>query len=451
MWGELHNREPLENMVTIHDSERIPVKQSDRKPGPYPYYGASGITDYVHDYLFDGDYVLLAEDGDNLRSRNTPIAFMARGKFWVNNHAHILKGKNGNNTNFICYALQIADLSSYISGSTRPKITQKDMRRIPVFCPPVSDQKSIARILGYLDDKIELNRRMDATLEAMARALFKSWFVDFDPVIDNALAVGSPIPESLQARAETRKALGDKRKHLPESIQRQFPSSFVVSEEMGWIPERWKCGVIGDICSPAIGGQWGSDDPEEGLVPAICLRGADMESLRIDGYAPKAPVRYVKKSAIEKRLPSNVDLLVAGSGAGPCGRPLWFSDALKELYFPPVIYSNFVKRFTTSGREYAMYLDRVLINKYRDGSIQDFITGTSVPNLDASGLLSGCNALIPSHSVLTVFAVQLDGIYSKLYSEESQTLAKLRDQLLPRLLSGQLRISDAEKLIADAV
>ena len=164
MGSDLMTYKPLEEMADIHDADREPIKKSDRKPGPFPYYGASGITDFVEGFLFDGDYVLLAEDGDNLRSRNTPIAFMARGKFWVNNHAHVLSGKDGNNTDFICYALQVADITSYISGSTRPKITQRDMRRIPVPYAPPHEQKSIAHILGALDDKIELNRRMNETL-----------------------------------------------------------------------------------------------------------------------------------------------------------------------------------------------------------------------------------------------------------------------------------------------
>jgi type I restriction enzyme S subunit len=180
----------IEKACKIFDSQRKPIRKADRKPGQFPYYGASGIADYIDDYVFDGTYLLLSEDGDNLRTQNTPIAFLAEGKFWVNNHAHVLQGKDGNLTNYICYALQIADIKSYISGSTRPKITQADMRRIQLNLPPLPEQKAIAHILGKLDDKIELNRQMNQTLEAMAQALFKSWFVDFDPVLDNALAAG---------------------------------------------------------------------------------------------------------------------------------------------------------------------------------------------------------------------------------------------------------------------
>ena len=116
-----------------------------------------------------------------------------------------------------------------------------------IFLPPLETQKAIAHILGSLDDKIELNRQMNATLEAIAQALFKSWFVDFDPVIDNALAAGNPIPEPLQARAEARKALGDKRKPLPEAIQQQFPSAFEYSDELGWIPEGWRVNKLNSL------------------------------------------------------------------------------------------------------------------------------------------------------------------------------------------------------------
>ena len=105
--------------------------------------------------------------------------------------------------------------------------------------------KAIAHILGSLDDKIELNRRMNETLEAMAQALFKSWFVDFDPVIDNALAAGNTIPDELKEKAAIRQGLGDKRKSLPDDIRRLFPSEFAYTEEMGWIPKGWEVSKVG--------------------------------------------------------------------------------------------------------------------------------------------------------------------------------------------------------------
>ena len=120
----------LGELTDNFDSLRIPVKQSERQPGPYPYYGASGVVDHVDGFLFDGQYLLIAEDGENLKTRTTPIAFLANGKFWVNNHAHIVRGNSNADTRFLMYAIAGLDISGYLSGSTRPKLTQGNMNRI---------------------------------------------------------------------------------------------------------------------------------------------------------------------------------------------------------------------------------------------------------------------------------------------------------------------------------
>ncbi len=173
-WREMSLGELTENF----DGQRIPVKETERKPGPYPYYGASGIVDHVDQHIFDGEFLLIAEDGENFRTRKTPVAFLARGKFWVNNHAHIVTGNERGDTRFLMYALNNGDISGYLTGSTMPKLTQGNMNRIPILTPPLSEQRAIASVLGALDDKIELNRRMNETLEAMARALFQNSFAD---------------------------------------------------------------------------------------------------------------------------------------------------------------------------------------------------------------------------------------------------------------------------------
>src|ERR1700730_5432479 len=188
---------PLAELVDNFDGVRAPVKEADRREGPYPYYGASGIVDHVDGFLLDGEYLLIAEDGENLRTRNTPVAFLARGKFWVNNHAHIVQGNSEANTRFLMYALAATDISGYLTGSAMPKLTQGNMNRIPLLTPPLSDQRAIAQILGTLDDKIELNRRTNETLEKSARALLKSWFLDFDPVRAKAEGRDPGLPKPL--------------------------------------------------------------------------------------------------------------------------------------------------------------------------------------------------------------------------------------------------------------
>lgn len=132
------------------DSQRKPVTASDRNKGEYPYYGASGIVDYVDDYIFDGDFLLVSEDGANLRARVTPIAFSVTGKVWVNNHAHILKFANKATQTFIELYLNSINLDNYITGSAQPKLNQASLNSIKIPLPPLPVQKEIVeKIEGY--------------------------------------------------------------------------------------------------------------------------------------------------------------------------------------------------------------------------------------------------------------------------------------------------------------
>jgi type I restriction enzyme M protein len=132
------------------DSKRKPVTKSDRTNGTYPYYGASGIVDYVDDFIFDESLLLISEDGANLVTRNTPIAFSISGKTWVNNHAHVLKFKNSVTQKFVEVYLNSINLENYITGCAQPKINQDRLNKIPIPLPPLSIQQEIvAEIEGY--------------------------------------------------------------------------------------------------------------------------------------------------------------------------------------------------------------------------------------------------------------------------------------------------------------
>lgn len=118
------------------DAQRVPMLSNLRKPGPYRYFGASGVIDNVASYIYDGDYLLVAEDGENLRTRNTPVALWVTGKFWVNNHAHVLQARSSSNGRFLYYWFQQADISGYLTGTTMPKLSQASLNRISVLLPP---------------------------------------------------------------------------------------------------------------------------------------------------------------------------------------------------------------------------------------------------------------------------------------------------------------------------
>jgi type I restriction enzyme S subunit len=133
------------------DSMRRPITSGLRDPGDIPYYGASGIVDYVKDFIFDGDFLLISEDGANLLARNTPIAFSISGKNWVNNHAHVLKFKTYAERRYVEYYLNNIDLTPYISGAAQPKLNKKNLESISIPNPSVEEKKRIVAILDKFD------------------------------------------------------------------------------------------------------------------------------------------------------------------------------------------------------------------------------------------------------------------------------------------------------------
>jgi type I restriction enzyme, S subunit len=168
--------------VDFFDHKRIPLNSRERikRKGIYPYYGASGIFDYIDGYLFDGQYLLIAEDGENLNSRKLPIAFLASGRFWVNNHAHIVRGKEGvANDKFLKHFFAATDISGYVTGAAQPKLSQSNLRIIKIALPEISEQRKIAAILSAYDDLIENNTRRIQILEDMARRIYEEWFMRF--------------------------------------------------------------------------------------------------------------------------------------------------------------------------------------------------------------------------------------------------------------------------------
>ena len=170
----------LNQLGVLINQKRIPLNSRQRAgvKKTYPYYGASGVVDYVEDYLFEGEHVLISEDGENLRSRNTPIAFKANGKFWVNNHAHIFKGNEDWINDFVVYYFMILNVNPYITGAVQPKLNKENLLSISIVMTNFNNIKKGVDILRSLDDKIELNRQMNQTLEEMAQAMFKHYFVD---------------------------------------------------------------------------------------------------------------------------------------------------------------------------------------------------------------------------------------------------------------------------------
>jgi type I restriction enzyme S subunit len=179
--GEAWVETTIDKISTNLDSKRVPITKSDRRSGEYPYYGASGIVDYVADYIFDGDALLVSEDGANLLARSTPIAFSVSGKYWVNNHAHILKFENMAIQRFVEFYFASIRLDEYITGAAQPKLNQKALNSIPIPIPvSVVEQAAIVERIESLQEETQrlesLYQRKLAALDALKQSLLHQAF-----------------------------------------------------------------------------------------------------------------------------------------------------------------------------------------------------------------------------------------------------------------------------------
>ena len=211
-WMELPLEDAMDALIDYRG--KTPKKTESGIPLITAKIIKNGRINPTQEYIAESDYDSwmrrgIPQKGDIVLTTEAPLGEVAQldgKKIALAQRVITLRGKSGLlESDFLLYLLQSNDvqhqLDSRASGTTVKGIKQSELRKVILKFPPVPEQKAIARVLGVLDDKIELNRRMNETLEGMAQALFKSWFVDFDPVLDNALAAGNPIPDALAERA----------------------------------------------------------------------------------------------------------------------------------------------------------------------------------------------------------------------------------------------------------
>ncbi len=171
----------LAELLINYDSKRIPLSSLERvkRKGIYPYYGATSVLDYVNDYLFDGEYILLGEDGTVVTPDGKPVLQLVVGKFWVNNHAHVLRNTEKVDFKFLYYLLKNMPITSAVTGAVQPKISQKNLYALEVLYPEnIDHQQKIAAVLSALDSKIELNTKINNNLEQQAQALLARYNTD---------------------------------------------------------------------------------------------------------------------------------------------------------------------------------------------------------------------------------------------------------------------------------
>jgi len=328
------------------------------------------------------------------------------------------------------------------TSSVQPVFNFTALKNFPINLPPLPEQKAIAKILGDLDDKIELNRKMNQTLEEMAQALFKSWFEDFDPVIDNAFAAGPDsyrenIPEELQILAKKRSLVAEGKKllHTNSELAQLFPDSFLFNEVLGkWIPEGWEVKKIEDAATIVGGGT-----PSTKIQEYYCENGIPWMSPKdLSGYNWK----YIGKGASDI---TELGLQKSSAKLMPKGSVLFSSRA-------PIGYIAIAENEVCTNQGFKSlvpnkgvpteYLFQFL--KANANEIEAVATGSTFKEVSGSAL-KGISILIPAKNIIEEFTMKLEASNKRslIIQKQTETLVKLRDTLLPQLISGKLKVPEA--------
>lgn len=380
-----------------YDKERIPLsaKEREKMKGKYRYYGAQGVIDYVNNYIFDGKYLLIAEDGENLKSKKQNIARIVQGRFWVNNHAHIVKCNEKCILEYLVYLMNCKDISGYITGSAQPKLSQANLNAMTFKIPPITYQKKCLSVLLPIEHKIKLNTTINKNLEQQAQTMFKKWFID-NP--DN---------------------------------------------------KEWKRGTFSELITSTLNGDWGKKSPLGNSIEKVyCIRGADIPDVK-SGNKGKMPIRYILPKNYTNKQLSDGDIVVEISGGSPTqstGRCTAITQSLLDRYDSGMVCTNFCKAIKPL-EGYSMFIyyywqylyDRKVFFLYENGT-------TGIKNLDFSGFLESEIIIIPPIDKVQKFNDYCRTIFDQVFANGKQTeqLELIRDTLLPKLMSGELDVSNIE-------
>ena len=301
--------------------------------------------------------------------------------------------------------------------------------RLPIVLPSLTEQNLVADVLEAFDDRITLLRDTNATLEAIAQALFKSWFVDFDPV---------------RAKMEGRTPEG-----IDEATAALFPDGFEMSE-LGEVPKGWALKPFGALLAHSIGGDWGSEQSEEkNTVRVAIIRGTDIPDLQ-SGRDNRVPIRYTSEKKLLTRQLQDGDIVIEVSGGSkdqPTGRALYVTNELLKRFDCPVEPASFCRLFRPVDRVTGVLLGQHLRFIYDQGKTWEYQNqSTGIANFQTKHFLDKELVAIPPESVLNVFSETVQALVDRTITSQIDELTQIRDTLLPRLISGQLRLPEAQSV-----
>ncbi len=354
----------------------------------------------------------------------------------------------------------VEHLRSRANRGVQVNLTTQTIKQAVLEIPPIKEQKAIAHVLGTLDDKIELNRKINRTLEGIARAIFKSWFVDFDPVRAKA-AVREEHPEWSNEKVSRAACLrqakrGSQACHgLKPEIAELFPDSFVDSE-LGEIPKGWTIKAFGELLKMTIGGDWGKEHKDEKhTVDSAIIRGTDIPELEL-GSDGKVPRRWVEYKKLRKRQLIDGDIVIEISGGSPkqpTGRSIYITHSLLSRFGSAVEPASFCRLFRPKTKPIGSLCAQHLKYIYDKGKMWGYQNqSTGISNFQTKTFLQEELLSTPDNEkILEAFHSQFRPLVDTIYSNRSWILAKIRDALIPKLISGELRIPDMNKVLDRAL
>jgi type I restriction enzyme S subunit len=391
----------LQECVEFYDYKRVPLSAAERKKrkGKYPYYGASGVIDYVDNYLFDGEYLLISEDGNNLVTRNTPIAFMAKGKYWVNNHAHIVKGiEQKAKSRYVMYWLETNDILGWITGAAQPKLSQGNLASIEIPLPTYEEQIKILEVISAYDDLIENNTRRIQLLEQLAQTIYKEWFVNFRfPGYEKTMFVDSPL---------------------------------------GKIPKGWEVKSLGNVANFVKGKSYKSSE----LSDVGGLPFANLKCIQRNGGFRLEGIKRFNGSYKENQKVVFGDIVFAVTDMTQnrevVGRPARIPRTNEEFM---IISLDLVKIEPLQVNKSFLYS----ILKYSSfgDEIKEYANGVNVLHLNPK-IVEEYKILIPTINVLTNFSDIVKAFFDMIdtLNIKINNLRRTRDLLLPKLMSGEVEV-----------
>jgi len=371
--------------------------------------------------------------------RTVSVPLWANGSL-MNQNSVILRAKSGElaDQRFIYYQMKSAGFSAHIISKAQGSANQASITLDAIFSfqlwwPELSTRKEICSLLDAVDDRITLLRETNATLEAIAQALFKSWFVDFDPV---------------RAKAEGRQPEG-----MDATTAAVFPDSFEESE-LGSVPKGWSLVPFGELLVHTIGGDWGDESPNDKNDTRVAIiRGTDIPDLQC-GAANRVPVRYTSSKKLSTRKLQDGDLVLEVSGGSkdqPTGRALYLTDQLLGQFDCPVEPASFCRLLRPINRDIGVLLAQQLTYIYSIGKTWEYQNqSTGIANFQTVHFLASELVAVPSPEVLEEFSAIVRPLIDRAHQSQIRELTQLRDTLLPRLISGQLRLPEAEALVMGA-